>query len=1132
MIPAKPQPGTMALPSRMKIALERYRRRVWAIKLAEGALAAVFGLVMSYLAVFGLDRLFDTPAFLRAILLALGCVSLVILFPLKYYTWVWSHRRLDQVARLLRHRFPRFGDHLLGIVELAQSESLPEASRTLVEAAMRQVDGEFEHRDLEEAIPDPRHRSWAWVAGGALVLLAVVMATMPAASRNAGARWSMPWRDVARYTFARLEGQAERRVVPYAEPFTIEVQLEEDAAWKPEMGKATYDEQEPVWASREARSFRFELPPQTRDGRLSLAIGDARRVFPVLPKLRPALSALTAHIVLPGYLQQAEPRVEDVRGGAVRTVQGSAVRFAATATRDLAAATLDGRPQSVDGPHLTTESLCPDVPTQYGLTWRDPFGLTVREAQMLRIEPREDAAPHVSLHSLRNDQVVLSSEVLIFEVQAGDDFGVKRVGLAWQGVGHPQHNPVPSSGEKIVAAGGPTRDSMTVPATFSADRENIPSQSLRVRAFVEDYLPGRERVTSLAVLLHILTPADHFAWLTDQVEDWSSAAQDVYEGELALHEVNKTLLDLPPEALDDPAQRKTIEQQAAAEEANAARLVALVAVGADLLQEAAKNEAFDAGQLGSLADLLKTLEEIAGLRMPSVASLLARAAEAPPGTDSPGELSEDTKDPNAKTADVVRDQSEPSGGEGEPGSPSANPTPQVADIESGFNEREESEVGDEAESQVKGGLLIPSTTLRGSGTQAEEDEAKEPESPTARLVKQAVSEQQALLDDFARFAGEMNELLKGFENSTFVKRLKAASRRQLALATAVNSLEGFGLSEPLPEEDVERTRLADCETAESDTLQTLQEDIVAYADRKPSPNYTRVLREMQEADVTTDLLAVAAALHANEVGRSTIDAEYWADTLDRWAEQLVDPLEAQSPSPAELIELPSLAPDMVLEVMRIINHEIELREETRELDQANDGIDRETYQQRGTELSEAQAELAATTRALADRVEAMPNAPAHADATLAREIEELTAAGDLKGEALAERIEWLTNRAELGKTVLEGQITKLIEASVVMDEVRDRLAEPATGAATLAAISEVIEILLETHRTPNTSMVVAAPPATVEALALRGGGDDGGQAFLENRAPAQAVGKSGYVLPEEYRQGLDLYLNALGGSAE
>ena len=98
-----------------------------------------------------------------------------------------------------------------------------------------------------------------------------------------------------------------------------------------------------------------------------------------------------------------------------------------------------------------------------------------------------------------------------------------------------------------------------------------------------------------------------------------------------------------------------------------------------------------------------------------------------------------------------------------------------------------------------------------------------------------------------------------------------------------------------------------------------------------------------------------------------------------------------------------------------------------------------------------------------------------------------------------------------------------------MDEVEDILAEPDTGPKAIAAITEVIEILLQTARLPNTPMVMTAPPATAAALMLMGIGDDTGNAFIENRSPRQATGKAGRVLPEEFRQGLDAYFNVLEG---
>ncbi len=1141
---SQPQPDPIALPPRMRVALTQYRKRVWIIKLAEGILTAIFGLVVSYLAVFALDRLFDTPAVLRGIILAGGSVGLVILFPLKCYNWVWRHRRLDQAARLVRHRFPRFGDHLLGIVELAQSEEQPGKSRALVAAAMRQVDEELANRDLTDAVPSPRHRRWAWAAGVPVAGMALLMVLIPAAGSNAFKRWLMPWRAHERYTFTQLAGQADLRVVPYAEPFEVTAQLKSDSPWKPASARARYEKQIPIEVAREGASYRFAMPPQTTDGKVSLRVGDARRSIPVEPKLRPALNALWAQVQLPAYLQRSEPRTEDARGGTISLVKGSRVVFEATATRDLAAAKLDGHALTVDGPQVTTERMTVEEPADYHLTWRDQYGLSAREAQVLHIEALDDQGPTVNFNKLKNRQVVLTHEVLSFEIQARDDFGVKRIGLEWQGITDPIHNPEPSQGEKIVAAGAPTHDTMTVPATFSAEREGVRPQSLRLRAFAEDYLPGRKRVYSPYLVIHVLTSAEHFKWLTEQMSQWTGAAQEVYDKELQLHETNKELRDLPPESLDDPAVRKQIQQQATAELANAAQLAALVDMGKTLIQEATKNEAFDAHQLDAFAEMLKQLEEIAGEQMPSVAKILQQAAEAqgqpaaPPGAGelgleaaekvgpealNPKGLKENPNDPNPEAADVTQDKSAPL--EGEPGAIPANPTPLASDIESDFNPSEEAKDAP----QNKGGLLIPGTVLKGSGRDPNED-GQEPEATAAELVTQAVTEQRHLLDAFAKLAEEMNSLLMGFENSTFVKRLKAASRKQIDLSVELNNLDGFGVAEADEfDSHSQRQRLAEQEEAASDTVLLIQEDMDAYAERKPAKNYTRVLAAMQEATVVAQIQDVAAAINRNEVGLSTIEAEFWADALDRWAEQLVDPLGDSEPAPTELVELPNLTPEIILEVLRIINSEIELREETRELDQAMGALDQETYEQRGADLSTTQAILAEKSRVLAEQIKAMPNAPDHADETLAREIKALTDKGELQGEALVKRVAWLTRRAELGKEVLQGQIDKLSNAATVMDEVQAMLAQPVTGPPTIAAIVEVLEILLETHRQPNAPMIAEAPPATASALMLMGLGDDGSGAFIESRAPGQATGKTGRNLPEEFRAGLDAYFDALEG---
>ena len=1117
--------GGVNLPPRMKAALEQYQKRVWVIKLAEGALAAIFGVLISYIIVFCLDRVFDTPTLLRVLILVVGIVGMVFLLPLKYYNWVWKHRQLDGVARLLQHKFPRFGDHVLGIVELARSRGDESSSPALIEAAMRQVDAEVARHNLADAVPNPRHRHWAWTVAGPLVLVVIGAVIIPAPSRNALARWLTPWRDVERYTFTQLEGESKLRVVPYAEPFDVEARLKDGSPWKPESGAAQYADQAPVMVERDGAAYRFQLPPQTKDGNVTLRVGDARRSIPVEPKLRPALTELIAKVELPAYLQRSEPQVEDIRGGTLSLLKGSTAVLEATATRDLAEATLNGHPQRVTDARMISDPISVEKQTELQLAWRDHYGLVARDPQVLRLEVHEDEPPTVSFNKLKNNQVILSNEVLTFEIQAGDDFGVKRVGLEWEGIANPIHNPEPTSGEKTVSSGAPTADVMMVAATFSAERENVRPQSLRLRAFAEDYLPDRERVRSPDLVLHVLTPAEHFKWLVGQMELWMGAAQEVHDKEMQLHQTNRELRDLPPEALDDPAQRRRIQNQAAAERANAARLDSLIQLGEGLVQEAAKNEEFNADRLESWAGILKKLEEIAGQKMPSVADLLAQAAEAPgqrssqqsgtvssqqgspspatggqqPGADSglekvekygpeskkpPEGLDEIPEDPNTLGAGVNVDRSKQP--DGKPGYAPANPTPHVLDIESGFNESEKAGQA----SQIVGGLGIPTTTLKGSGRKSEDDE-ETPTPQTGELVLQAVKEQQELLDAFAELAGEMNKLLAGFENSTFVKRLKAASRRQIDIAVDLNRLDGFGLESSAIEDLSDRGRLGKQEDAESEIMTTLLQDMVAYADRRPSEGFSRVLAEIQDAAAPNQMRDIAEALDDNFVGESTIAAEFWADTLDRWAEQLVDPLsDGAIPADMGMIPVPNLPPEIVVEVMRIINREIQLREETRELEQAKEALSADEYSERSMALYDTQITLTEDTSEVKAQISLLPDAHKH---------------------------------------FIQKQLAKVSRAAKVMEEVEEILAEPDTGPKAIAAITEVIEILLETGRVPNVPMVTNAPSATASALMRIGVGDDSNSAFIENRAPQQATGKTGRVLPEEFRQGLDAYFDALEG---
>ncbi len=618
------------LPDGMRSKLESFRRRVWWIKIGEGVLAGLAGLLLSYALVFVLDRFWDTSAGLRTTILILGSLGLGIAFPLKFHRWVWGTRQLEQVARLLRHKMPRLGDQLLGIVELAHAEVDDErCSPALLRAAVNQVDRDIAKRDFKDAVPNPKLRRWSLAAAALAAIVIAAFVIMPAAGKNAFWRWIAPWRHTDRYTFAQVDHLPDKLVVPYAEDFNFETKLSADTAWSPSRGYAQYGTQDAVGSDLANGGYTFHFPPQKDPDALMVSVGDARKSVAVEPTVRPELSDVVAQVTLPAYLQYTSDQLKDVRSGTISLVKGSLVSFKGTATRPLREATFDGRPMQTAGDAVVTAPAAVTKSAEHEIAWRDTLNLAGKKPLVISVKAQDDAPPSITCSDLAFEQIVLDEDVLSFEIKATDDFGIKEVGMEWAGIESMTRNPHPSKGEKLLMAGEPEKRDLPVTATFSAKREGIPPQSLRLRIFTTDYLPERKRIYSPTYVIHVLTPEEHAIWLTQQLERWFHQAQEVYEGEQQLYQANFDLRALSADELDQPENRRKLESQAMAEAASAKRLENVSAAGEQLIRQAMRNDQFNVPTLEAWAEMLNSLKDIAKHRMPSVADLLGEGAKSP-----------------------------------------------------------------------------------------------------------------------------------------------------------------------------------------------------------------------------------------------------------------------------------------------------------------------------------------------------------------------------------------------------------------------------------------------------------------------------------------------------------------------
>lgn len=1101
------------LPEGLRRRLEQFQRLVWRVKLAEGALAACLGLALSLLLVVGLDRLVDTPPLWRAVLLVAGSAGWGAWLPVVWHDWVWRIRTLENVARLLRRAYPRLGDQLLGIVELERNAS---GSPALIRAAFEQADEKLARQGLEGAAPRTRSAAWGAALGGLAALGVAGGIVAPEAVGNAALRWLAPWRDTPRYTFAQTKDLPERIVVPYGEDFDLRLELKDQSRWKPAAAVARMEGRVPVTGARgEGTRYELRLPPAKSNVAVQLQVGDERKRVEVVPKTRPELASVRAKVRLPDYLRREEDSEKEVRDGTVALLRGSRVRLELEASRELTEATMDGEAVPVRNGKILTRPVEVSESFERHLTWKDAVGLEAREPLRLRVEAVEDQAPRVTAKISEGDAVVLVNEVVQFDLHAVDDFGVREVGLRWTGDRQ--------SGSKLVAAGDPRQRDLTAVATFCPDREGVKPQSLSLTAYALDYLPNREEAHSRSFVLHILNMEQHLLWLSDEMGKWYRRAEEVYDRERQLHATNRELQKLGDKELRKPENRQRLEAQVEAERANAQRLERLLKNGEELAGQAARNSEFEAGRLNEFAKTIEMLREMAQGRMPEIASLLEEAAKAAAESQAAAGKANDGKPAGDKAGnDKGTAQKEGAAKEGsakqqaqqepeKPGKPKPSgdgqdekrgPDLKVAGEQNWLKKPDEKPAGAAAGGAGSEGISLPSTSLG-------EAPGEKPQAPGPGMAQKKTDEavviQTGMLAELQKVSSALKELLGSLQTSTFVKRLKAASREQLILAKGLEDTlaGGFGVTPAQAADEVKRKseELARDAVEQSRMLHTVQTDLEAYYHRKQQAPYKRVLDQMREMAVVAEIREGAEQVKAPLNGRSIVMAEFWADTLDRWAEELVaagdgpgGPGGGQSGE-----ESASLPPEIVLEVMKVLADQMSLREETRELEQGRPALDRPDFEGRASSLAATQRDLRNRTVGAANRIKTIP----------------------------------------LGEQNFAQEIGLLVEAGQAMGDALGVLSEPETGERAIGAETEAIELLLRTQRNPGSgggggssarSGMAGMMSRFLERLGATNPNPD--PSGRDKRSVDQATGKGGRELPEEFRSGLDEYFNALEKSRE
>ena len=217
--------------------------------------------------------------------------------------------------------------------------------------------------------------------------------------------------------------------------------------------------------------------------------------------------------------------------------------------------------------------------------------------------------------------------------------------------------------------------------------------------------------------------------------------------------------------------------------------------------------------------------------------------------------------------------------------PNQKPVPAIVDIESSQQPlKPDDRAASNNSSSNPPRLGLPATMLAGG---------KSPDScPAAQKMDEAVTKQQDLLAEFEKIAEELNRVLANLEGTTLVKRLKAASRVQNRIAGRLGDhvKDAFGVPPTAPKQAqrILFTQLSKEEAKSSDDVSHIMDDMQAYFERRRFMKFKTVLDDMLKQDATGSLRQLGDDL-PKENGVSIAQCEFWSDTLDRWAEDLVDP---------------------------------------------------------------------------------------------------------------------------------------------------------------------------------------------------------------------------------------------------
>ena len=637
---------TASLPPSLRKQLGGLRRKLRWSEGSKAICAALGVLLVSWLIVFGSDRLWDTPQALLLIFSTAGWASAAWLLFLGYRFAIAQPRYDENLAKTAQTRFPAIGDRLLGVIELCDpTKTVSEHSTALRKAAVTQVAEETGRINLGQAVELGLVKRVIAGFAGLAALSAICAVTMPQATSNAFARWANPLNPTPRYTFASLNSFPTNKIVARGEPFQVLCTIDPESFWLPEQASLTSSRGEEHVAMLNGTSYLFEFKDILEPISFTLKVGDARGEIKVTPLARPSLKQADAIIRYPDYLGYPNERRE-ITHSELNVPSGSTLTLDAFANRPLSEAIIieeSGErrriPATLEKRRLTVKVGQVEQDQTHRIYWRDTFGLSCSGSRKLKVISQKDEPPNVDFPNQPTEAFVLEHLSMNLTAKATDDYGIRGLSISWtlRNTGIEATETLAREWKNDSSAVRSLKGTHPlVPALLGAPAGSV----FAIRAHASDWRVDAEPVSSREILVHVMSVETHAELIRKKIEDLLAGLSEIsrLEEDILLETLKLQAID-PEKALDESTQRKA-EQAAAQQSQLSEKLNAMSEEGVETLREAMKNPLFTEQKLSEWSQTMQNMQNLAKGEMKEASQSLSKASSSSSQSQQSENLSE------------------------------------------------------------------------------------------------------------------------------------------------------------------------------------------------------------------------------------------------------------------------------------------------------------------------------------------------------------------------------------------------------------------------------------------------------------------------------------------------------------